>query len=1184
VTETTVGFAARHDLRPGRVVIEASAGTGKTYTLSGLATRYIAEGEISTSQLLVVTFTRAATDELRARVRDKLNLAASVLAGEYEAPVDDEVILGLCSVDDAERLERLGRLHTALSEFDAATIVTMHGFARQVHRALGMSPVIDPDAELVGDSKALIEEVCTDCFIAEAAARGSTDDLPGLDRLIAVTTEAVRRVDLRLEPNVAGPGVERADLVFLEIAARCRRAVVERRRSTATTGFDDLLVQLRDVLRGPGRDTVIAALRGRYRVALIDEFQDTDNVQWDIFSTLFGAPSSGLTLITVGDPKQAIYRFRGADIHTYLRAVRNSPDTTVETLDRNWRSDGPVLESLATRFRGATFGDDRITFQDVDAAPGRTRRRIAIAGRPDTPVLQVRLTLSDDMERTVKDHQVALMPSALDAVTRDLAGVVRHLLDNASIPQSPDGGDDRPIEPKDIAVLVTRNAHADAVQRTLLDAGIPAVVDADGNVLDSPAAEQVRMLLAALGRPSDPALVRAYALSWFEGREAAWLVESDDQELMALESRLTGWVELLARYPVADVLARIWLDTAVVRRVLGRRDGDRNLTDLDHLAELLHDGAPRGGATVAGLTAILENPAEKPGDTEHPGSVAARRIESELAAVQVMTIHKAKGLEFPIVCLPTLWHVPQDGLVMYAEDDGGGAHDVEQGSEPAKLGAGHWVLDVSDGGPWPDEIEAGRRVQMARAEEIGEQLRLFYVAATRAQHLNVVWWVRTRSSPKSALARFLFGREGGALTPACLRQESIAIPDDDDLLDQLAPLVGASRGTIGVVPVTGPIASPARPAAGQHQTSADGLVIAQPGRLLELDRSVHRWSFSSISQHGSDSAADAHDASGSDRGASDEGASGESGFVPANDPKRNFVPAVPDPYVPGHLTWLPGGTEFGTMVHGVLEQCDFASDELEADLGRAIDRQLSHRTVYLTPRLPDGHEAVSARSLLIDGLSDAVRTPLGPQFDGWPLTGLAAGDRLNEVSFDLRLAGGARRPSLRGIGALTAAHLTADDPMASWAIAVAEGAPTLDLVGYLTGSIDLVARVHTEDGDRYVVADYKTNQLTRRGSVPEASDYGPRSLAAAMVAHDYPLQALLYSVALHRYLRWRLRDYAPERHLGGVTYLFVRGMHGRNLVDPSVAPPGVFAWDVPTGLVHDLSEYLAGRLDVAGPT
>ena len=334
----------------GRVAIEASAGTGKTYTLAGLVVRYVAEADVPVEELLMVTFTRAAAAELRDRVRTRLSEAAAALSSPEAIRADDDLLRFLAGTDRAHRRDRLER---AVVDFDAATITTIHGFAQHVRATLGSTSRIDLDAALLEDTSDLVRAVCADVLAAESVASpATTDDLPKLESLPSLCFKVLGNPGIRVIPGIDD---EEATIVAARLRRLVDRVVDEvhrRRRAAGTLSFDDLLTQLREGLDNPA---AVAAVRRRFRVALIDEFQDTDPVQWDIFSRLFGNPGDGSALVLVADPKQAIYSFRGADVHTYLEAAREP--TKRFTLGMNWRSDGALLAALGRLFSGATFGD-----------------------------------------------------------------------------------------------------------------------------------------------------------------------------------------------------------------------------------------------------------------------------------------------------------------------------------------------------------------------------------------------------------------------------------------------------------------------------------------------------------------------------------------------------------------------------------------------------------------------------------------------------------------------------------------------------------------------------------------------------------------------------------------------------------------------------------------------------------
>ena len=540
----------------GRVAIEASAGTGKTYTLAGLVVRYVAEADVSVEELLIVTFTRAAAAELRDRVRSRLSEAASALRCVEDIPATDDLLRFVASTDLELRLDRLER---AIADFDATTITTIHGFANHMLANLGSAAHIDPDATLLEDTNELVRAVCADVLAAESlASPTTTEQLPKLDDLAGLAIKVLGNPGIRVIP-----GTHAAESTI--VAARLRllvdrvvEAVHRRRRAAGTLSYDDVLTQLRDGLDNPAG---VAAVRRRFRIALIDEFQDTDPVQWDIFSRLFGNPDDGSALILVADPKQAIYSFRGANVYTYLEAAYRS-DTTRFTLGVNQRSDGALLAALGQLFSGATFGDPRIEF--VEVAPSREHRdlRLTTADGAALPALRIRLALDDDLTRSSRGWIYAANAEA--AIARDLAYQVQELLETAWLPSRDGAAVTRRVRPKDVAVLIGKRAEAEPIKTALRQRGIPAVVTRGDSVLDSEAAKHWRWFLTALARPTEPTRARTAALSWFFGWSVQELDEADDAKLSEVQDQLFRWAKTLEGHGTVELsrarLVREWRD------------------------------------------------------------------------------------------------------------------------------------------------------------------------------------------------------------------------------------------------------------------------------------------------------------------------------------------------------------------------------------------------------------------------------------------------------------------------------------------------------------------------------------------------------------------------------------------------------------------------------------------------
>ena len=522
--------------------------------------------------------------------------------------------------------------------------------------------------------------------------------------------------------------------------------------------------------------------------------------------------------------------------------------------------------------------------------------------------------------------------------------------------------------PSDIAVLVRSSEEAGLVQQALRLRQIPAVLARGSSVLASPAATQWRWLLEALLRPGDAGRARTFALSWFGGLDPSEVAELDDETLGPIQERLQSWGDTLQTHGVSALVRRVRSESRVARRVLATADGDRNLTDLDHVAELLQTAPTDGHLGIAGLLAVLDTPPDPDIDTDTDGHVEARRVESDEQAVQIMTVWVAKGLQFPIVCCPTLWRHKAGDVIF---------HDP---------GSGRRILDTANKAEWPDKESAALRKQLADREALGENLRLLYVGLTRAQHHTLVWWSKVRGSEKTGLARVLFARSDGAIDVDRFEEEKVRLPGDDETLASLRPTLDRAGGTItaavhgrwsGTAPWVGPEA--VRP--------AGDLEIARLGRAP--DRSRHRWSFTAITQRFEVDRFDPYDPTLSDGGAGDEQLSGavSDDDDPGTAPDTDAAPPLADP---AHdraasprspLVLLPAGAEFGTMVHSVLERVDFASDDLDRQLADGIARELAWQPLDLTPRDDPAATPETGSRLLVAGLRATIETPLGPLFD-----------------------------------------------------------------------------------------------------------------------------------------------------------------------------------------------------------
>ena len=1114
-------------LPTGVTVLEASAGTGKTYTIAALATRYVAEG-MPLEHLLLVTFTRLATGELRDRVRQRLTTARQALASALAdvdplAPperlrdhVGDDRLLRLLATGTRADVElRRERLAVAIADFDAATIATTHGFCQEVLGGLGVAGDVDRGYRLSEDAQDLVGQTVDDLYVGDFLARAPLFPRAEAE---AVVRAVVGNPTARLAP--APPAAHDAVALRHGLAATAVAAVDRRKRALALMTYDDLVTRLRATLDGPGGAAIAARLRARYRVALVDEFQDTDPDQWAIMRKAFA--HAGSTLVLIGDPKQAVYAFRGADVYAYLDAARGAGVRA--TLGVNWRSDGGLVEAFDTLFRGRRLGHEDIVYREVTAAEHHQTPRLH--GAPVATPLRVRIVARQDpdIKRTPTGWSSA--PAARDHVARDVAADIAALL--AAAPTTHEG----PLRAADVAVLVRTNTQTRAIKAALEALGVPAVVNGAGSVFATDGARDWLTLLEALERPDALPRARAVALTAFVDWPAAEIAGAPDERWGDLQQLLHAWAGILRRTGVATLMEAITRHEQLPGRLLATAGGERTLTDLRHVAEILHGAAIDGRLGITALAGWLRR--RMAADDRDAGAEdRKRRLESDADAVQVLTVHRSKGLEFGVVYCPFLWDPAwmSDALVpaIFHDAAGGDARTVDV------------ALDDRDA------AYVAHREQ-DRAEQRGEELRLAYVALTRAKHQAVLWWATTFKARESALGRLV-------LEPVEGRSRAGADETAREVAARFRALVAESSGAIGLERAIVAKAAPPPPA------------VARPADLAAavfdrtLDTRWRRMSYTSITAGAYEArvASEVEEAVGADDPAGDEplpDGLGEDG-ADADAALR----AIPAP-----LSATPAGTRLGTFVHQVLEAADFAAADLQDELA----------TVVATTRRRRATIDVGDPVVLVDGLRAAIETPLGPLAGERRLRDLAPADRLDELAFELPLAGG-DAPSgaltLAAIADVLRARLPPGDPLAGYPDRLADPALRTDLRGYLTGTIDLVAR---HDGG-YAIMDYKTNRLAAAGEPLTAWHHRPAALAEEMQRSHYALQGLLYAVALHRFLGWKLGDgHDDARDRPTLLYLFLRGMLGAEAPRAGDAPCGVFAWRPPAGLLPALSEVLDG--------
>ena len=873
-----------------------------------------------------------------------------------------------------------------------------------------------------------------------------------------------------------------------------------RKRRLGLLSYDDLLTRLADALEAedsPARQR----MRQRWRIVLVDEFQDTDPVQWKVLDRAFGGVA---TMVLIGDPKQAIYAFRGGDVPTYLDAAERA--TTHSTLAVNWRSDEALVSSLSTVLGGAALGDPRIAVHPVEAHHPGSR----LAGAPAPHPLRLRLVSSPD--------PVMPVDRARAHIAEDLADDVARLLDSGATFEG------RPIEAGDVAVLIYSLRHVGLFQRALSARGIASVVSGGSSVLLTEAGTDWLTVLEALEQPHRSARVRSVALGPFVGLTPEELEAGGDDLTDDVAERVRRWLDMLRARGIAAVHEAVASD-GLAARVLARPDGERLLTDLDHLGQVLHDVQHRDGLGLPGLLEWLRSERH----AAQTGNERTRRLDTDARAVQFVTIHASKGLQYPVVHLPLLFNkwTPDEPTPLFHDPSGQRTLDVGGSVDPATA-------------------------TLARREAAGEELRLTYVALTRAQSQVVTWWAPTRDSCHSGLSRLLFGRSvGESDVPVTLP----SVPTQFEALSALTQW--QSEGALALE--MSELDTAAAPA-----PRVDDIPLGVRRFDRGVDTEWRRTSYSGLIR-AEEQALRGVDSEPEVEGTVDEDDTVADDQLPAAAPRAARPADLPSP-----MDALPAGATFGSLVHAVLEHADPQAPDLAAELTAQVEEQRRWWSVE------------SSTADLAEALLPMQHTSLGPLAGGRTLAEIGLSDRLRELDFEIPLAGGERPTADVPVSAMADVlrrHLPAGDPMRAYAERL--GSPVLGgqgLRGYLSGSIDVVLRVPVDGGERFVVVDYKTNRLGELDEPLTALDYTPELMTAAMLHSHYPLQALLYSVVLHRYLRWRLPGYDPDLHLGGILYLYVRGMCGPATPEVDGVPCGVFTWRPPAAMVVDLSDLLDGAL------
>jgi len=1184
-------------------LIDASAGTGKTYTICALVLRLLLEKDLGIEEILVVTYTETATEDLRDRIRQKLRQALQALANRNsDDPFLQEYLL---LIEDASKAKQ--RFADALRSFDEAAIFTIHSFCQRMLLENSFESNTLFDTELVTDDSYLLREVVedfwrrnfhqdSDLFSQYAADQLSPDVLHSfLDSFLPhpvlqfvpafepeeycsnlfdpekkyieayssvctawptardevnsdlLYSEALNRNTYRKEkmsglfsamdamaaachPSIAlfdgfalltsstiisrtkskhTPKVllfydlcenlqqarsmllHQYDLCLLakkkKLADSFRIEFNKRKEQKNIFSFDDLLRKLHGALSGPGGASFARTVALKYRAVLIDEFQDTDPLQYEIFTAICRDRS---LLFLIGDPKQAIYSFRGADIFTYMDAAA-STQLIHHTLGVNHRSIPGLVKAVNTLFSRASmpFVFDAISFQPVAPTLKEQQQFLTIDGRQEPPFIVWHVTKHGAGDNTEKFTKTAARHTIIAAVAAEVTNLLALAEENRACLEG------RKLLPGDIAILVRKNDEARKIQEALTACRVPSVLHSGGNLFASWEAREMALLLGGIAAPRNLSKVKTGLLTRLIGLEA----EEIDPVSPNSESVIEKWLlrfrtyhEIWNRHGFIQMFWTIMTENRVRVRLLALENGERSLTNILHMAEILHQEAVDRGLNTTALLGYLYDriAAGQTRNVEHQ-----LRLESDADRVKIVTVHKAKGLEYPVVFCPFTW-------------EGSRLSSLESCIFHMRKGPDTKTEIVFDAG----SPELDKHLQLARQEELAENLRLLYVALTRAVHRCYLIWGPFKEAETSAPAYLLHqGPAGGAdgagnnlITVVADRYLALS---EAELRADLQDLASASGGTISIQ------ACPEITARPLLQPEGESIHL----RAREFTGTIAAdWKISSFSSLIAYSTVPAGPLPAVQE------------IIPGRDdfPHEHLVQQETD----GHgdkkhdIFSFPHGPGPGTMLHDLLEKIDFSA--LDGDAGEKLVHQKLQQY---------GYDPVWGPSL-IQMLVHLANVSLHHEIPELQFSNIPVSSCLHELEFYYPL-GRITPEDLKSIFSFNSKTSKDASPGPGALIYKQMDRLTFSPVrGFMKGFIDLVFKF----GGKYYLTDWKSNYL---GAT--AIDYHKDRLRDAMISGFYFLQYHLYCLALHLYLESRLPGYDYDAHFGGVFYVFLRGVDHR---------------------------------------
>ena len=1149
----------------GQSLIEASAGTGKTYTITGLYLRYLLgmqiEGELNTplsvEQILVVTFTDAATQEIKDRVRSRIIAARDALLGQDPK---DELIEGvIAAVDDKHRAFDL--LDAAAKSMDEAAIFTIHGFCQRMLKQHAFESGVAFNLEFILDERDILLETIKDFWRAfvyplnKERTDAILDVFAAPESLFSQVSSVFNKANAHITPQInlddvwqardvyinRVPAFKRAvidqefiaaikgsglsgsktparkgslaaleafcaseDLFFefgtskysfevwssenlsdaanykknqplfthpllsqfdelaalnntinqglkiaiVQYASRwVKAAIVKRKQEQSVITPDDLLTNLHSALNGEQGDALAQKIAQLFPVAMIDEFQDTDPIQYGIFSKIYGQENT--TLAMIGDPKQAIYGFRGADIFTYIGAKEAVQTEQQFTLGTNFRSSTDIVNSVNSLFgkhANSFIYNDAIPFNAVAAKGKKADETFIVDGKPAT-AFEFNVFVDEAADEKNKPTNKGVGQAHL---ATHFANKIVTLLEKAKQGTACIGN--KPVSAADICILVRDRVEAQIMKKALSDAKISSVYLSRESVFSQELSHHLLNFLTALHGQYDESLLR--------GVLAGPLFCLSYNDIFALADDENKWQDHLNFFAQ---LSHVWNKQgamAMLERLMSHNqlsakwqglgyNVERWLTDFRHLGEILQQKQIELEGTLRLLRWFAQKVSQQDGETVQV------RLESDANLVKIVTMHASKGLEYPLVFMPFASGYRETKEALY--------HDK-----------GKLVYDLS---------KNEDALQKAEQERLAEDLRLLYVALTRAVHfcsLGVYNIGQGQSSrlaiQSSALGHVLFsGLELSSSQVWRAHLSEFCVTNKAMSYQQFTSQTLLEQGTLCFA---------------QSENSPQALSINTVTATIERDWRATSFSALSFKKH----------TDHIEPGRSDEDHEKDE-FAAQED-------ELPSPYS------FPKGAKPGSCLHEIFEQINFTSPlehptNKEQNLDEVVKRALEKY-----------HISESWQDVTEQWILDSLQCPLNANSSNdLSLSKLAPSDCLVEMEFNLPLSS-LSAPKLNEI---LIKHFGFTQSKLEFA----------NVKGLLKGFIDLIFCYQ----GKYYILDYKSNYL---GNTP--ADYKSDLLEQAMSSHQYHLQYLIYTVALHRLLKQRISDYSIETHLGGVYYTFLRGM------------------------------------------